>query len=143
MDMSVARQLEKISYTNEEIEALLQQEIEWAIKKGPGWNPSVGVNRYPFLEDTKWSCPTGTCAIGALLAHRQPMPNNLTASDVTTAAEFLGRDYVWVRDLYFAVADGPVLNRLSNDAETMGHRLRAYGDALAKEQRPKRGVKRS
>jgi hypothetical protein len=127
MDQSEVLKIVTPSYTDEQIERMLREEIWWTIHHGPGWDPDRGAH----LDLGKWKTMSdgcGTCAIGALLLHRQPA--SVTDNNVVAAAKLLGRPFYWTEQLFYSVADkGPDI--AETDAEKMGHRLRDYGNELA------------
>ena len=124
-------------YTNEQIEALLRDEIEWVVTEGPGWDPLSGAVHHhcEWISLSQGSC--GTCAIGALVIHQQP-EDKYNGDDVGSAAELLGRSHAWAHTLYLSVADSPTRKRKYPDAYLqsaveMGVRLRLFGDQLMRE----------
>jgi hypothetical protein len=124
------------------VEAILREDIHWAITKGPGWDPSHGAQArfgvWAPMHDT-FDAPAsgvcGVCAIGAFVCHRQP-PIQDSRNDVHSAAVALKVDEDWLSRLYYAVADAVHEDyELDEDDEreqvvSLAARLNAYADEV-------------
>lgn len=88
------------------VERILRDDIVWAMREGPGWNPDRGAMRNGEWKDDPRNC--GVCAIGAFCVRRQPpmvsFDQVISWEDVAAAAKQLKVSQSWLGVVYQAVA---------------------------------------
>lgn len=124
------------------IERVLRSDIRWLVNKGPGWDPTSGLE----IVNDKWS-PVGgvcgTCALGAHVLRHCTLKTSEAGEVPTVVARALRVDPMWAETVFQAVTlVGLQQNsedlaariwcmedHINVQAANLGYRLRDYGDA--------------
>jgi hypothetical protein len=125
-------------------EEAIKDDILWAVKYGPGFDPDQGVSRNGTWHPTEYGGVTngcGVCAIGAHCLRWQPVGKG--SDDITAVAKSFGLPESWVGEVYWKVtepsrADKKVPTdkegRFDATAANIASRLRRHGKSLMKKE---------
>lgn len=115
-----------------EVEGILRQELIWLHESGGVFDAEHGACRN--WQTNQWTSRAfgmrcNTCAVGAMMIHRQPKSAS-HEMDFEVAARIFDVPRRWMHVLYRAVDDNDFGLETEPQANAIGGRLRAFADEL-------------